>query len=285
MPSRLAVVFALFAAGLCAQGSGAGKAAPAKSGKPGSKAKAGQQADAAAPKSQKPAKDDPVTAKDPVIVAIDKFAKQKVSTKRADWKTSLPAPPPVEFRPDAEYFWHVETTEGLLVIKLFPDTAPRHSASVLYLARVGFYDGLQFPRIVKGFMAQGGSPLNSTAGNAGYTLDGEFAKPRLHDVPGLLSAANSGAPNTDGSQFFLTFVPTPHLDGKHTVHGQVVDGLPVLAALEACGVERDGDKLPKTPAIVASWVRVATLAKPTQPASTEPQPTPKKSAKAAPAPQ
>lgn len=259
LQNRFAIVFALLAVGLVAQGTGTGKTDPSKAGgKPTSKAKANQKAPAdAAPKSKKPAKDDPVTAKDPVVVAIDKFAKQKVSTKRADWKTALPAPPTVEFAPGAEYFWHVETTEGLLVVKLFTDTAPKHCTSVLYLARIGFYDGLQFPRIVKGFMAQGGSPLNSTAGNAGYTLDGEFDKPRQHDVPGLLSAANSGAPNTDGSQFFLTFVPTPHLDGKHTVHGQVVDGQKVLAALEACGVERDGDKLPKTPAIVASWVRVA----------------------------
>ncbi|MCA8965236.1 MAG: peptidylprolyl isomerase [Planctomycetes bacterium] len=207
--------------------------------------------------SLKPAKDDPVTAKDKAIVTIDKFAKKKVSTKRADWKTALPAPPELEFTAERDYFWHVQTTKGVLVVRLFPDTAPKHVASAIYLARTGFYDGLQFPRILKGFMAQGGSPLNSTAGNAGYTLDGEFDKPRKHEAAGTLSAANSGAPNTDGSQFFLTFVPTPHLDGKHTVYGQVVEGLEVLKAIEACGVEKDGDALPETPAIVATWIRVA----------------------------
>ena len=211
--------------------------------------------------SEKPAKDDPVTAKDPAIVAIDKFAKKKVSTKRADWKSALPAPPELTFAPDMDYFWHVQTDKGTLVVRLFPDTAPKHVASTVYLARVGFYDDLKFPRILKGFMAQGGSPLNSTAGNAGYTLDGEFGTPRKHDAPGMLSAANSGAPNTDGSQFFLTFVATPHLDGKHTVYGQVVEGQKVLEALEACGVEKDGDPLPQTPGIVATWIRVAVRAK------------------------
>ncbi len=207
--------------------------------------------------SLKPAKDDAVTTKDKAIVAIDKFAKKKVSTKRADWKSALPAPPTLEFTAGFDYFWHVQTTKGLMVVRLFPDTAPKHVASAIYLSRIGFYDGLQFPRILKGFMAQGGSPLNSTAGNAGYTLDGEFDKPRQHDAAGSLSAANSGSPNTDGSQFFLTFVATPHLDGKHTVYGRVVEGLEVLAAIEACGVEKDGDPLPETPAIVATWIRVA----------------------------
>jgi cyclophilin family peptidyl-prolyl cis-trans isomerase len=229
-----------------------------KKAKDADKAKAEQPAK---PVSAKPAKDDAVTAKDPAIVAIDKFAKKKVSTKRNDWKSTLPAPPEVPFAEGFDYFWHVETTKGTLVVKLFWDTAPKHCASVAYLSRIGFYDGLQFPRVLKGFMAQGGSPLNTTAGNAGYTLDGEFDKPRKHDAPGMLSAANSNAPNTDGSQFFLTFVPTPHLDGKHTVHGQVVEGMDTLKAIEACGVDKDGEPLKETPAILATWLRVAATPK------------------------
>lgn len=206
----------------------------------------------------KPVKDDATTAKDPAIVAIDNFRKAKISTKRADWKSSLPAPPAeVPFAADRDYFWHVETDQGLLVIRLDPEAAPRHVASTIHLARAGFYDGLTFPRILKGFMAQGGSPTNTTSGNAGYTLDHEFADDRKHDAPGVLSAANAGKPNTDGSQFFLTFVPTPHLDGKHTVYGRVVEGLDTLQAIEACGVEKDGDPLPRTPSIVRTWIRVA----------------------------
>ncbi len=203
--------------------------------------------------------DDRVTARDPAIKAIDKFIKKKVSTRRKDWKSTMRRPPEREFSPKHDYFWQVETDQGPLKIRLFPDVAPRHVESTIYLARAGFYDGLTFPRVLEHFMAQGGSPHNTTGGNAGYTLDHEFSKDRLHDKPGTLSAANSGEPNTDGSQFFLTFVPTPHLDGKHTVYGQVVEGLETLEKIEACGVEpdKDGQKLEREPKIVRSRITVS----------------------------
>jgi peptidylprolyl isomerase len=207
-----------------------------------------------------PPKDDKVTAKDPAIVAIDKFRKAKVNTQRADWKTTLPAPPELKFTAQRDYLWQVRTSVGELTIRLLPAAAPRHVASTIYLARCGFYDGLRFPRILKGFMAQGGSPLNTQAGNAGYTLDHEFCDGEKHDGPGVLSAANGNAPNTDGSQFFLTFAATPHLDGHHTVFGRVVAGLDVLQALEARGVDKDGDPLPDPPAILCSWIVVAPAA-------------------------
>lgn len=214
--------------------------------------------EAKAPAKPAAPKDDPKTAKDPVIVAIDKFRKAQVSTKRADWKTALPAPPVVTFDPARDYLWHLETSKGTLTVTLLPDAAPRHVTSVIYLARCGFYDELQFPRILKGFMAQGGSPTNTQSGNAGYAMDGEFLTGQKHDRPGAVSAANSGQPNTDGSQFFLTFVPCPHLDGKHTVHGFVTAGTEVLAAIEACGVEAKDDGKPPSEvvSIVRSWVTV-----------------------------
>lgn len=224
---------------------------PAKTEKP---AKADKNADkAVAPK------DDAVTAKDPVIVAIDKFVKAKVGKKREDWKTAMPRPPEVKFAADRDYLWHVETTKGEVVVRLLPQKAPRHVESTIYLARAGFYDGLVFPRVLKGFMAQGGSPTNTQSGNAGYTLDHEFSDEK-HDGPGVLSAANSGQPNTDGSQFFLTFVATPHLDGKHTVFGRVVQGLDVLKVIEACGVEKDGEVMSDPPGIVRAWITVAEAA-------------------------
>jgi peptidyl-prolyl cis-trans isomerase B (cyclophilin B) len=208
------------------------------------------------PTKVEPIKDDAKTAKDPAIVAIDKFKKAKVSTKAADWRTRLPAPPAVTFDPARQYRWHLETSVGSLVVTLLPEAAPKHVTSVVYLARCGFYDGLVFPRVLKGFMAQGGSPTNDQSGDAGYRMDGEFATGQKHDKPGALSAANSG-PGTDGSQFFLTFVPTPHLDGKHTVHGFVTDGLETtLKALEAKGVEKDGDPLPEKVTIVRTWITV-----------------------------
>ncbi|MBM4059608.1 MAG: peptidylprolyl isomerase [Planctomycetes bacterium] len=212
------------------------------------------------PKAGKPAgpvKEDPLTAKDPVVVALDKFRKDKVSTKRADWKTALPAPPLQTFDGKRDYRWHVETDKGTLTVLLLPEAAPMHVTSVIYLARCGFYDGLGFPRILKGFMAQGGSPTNTTSGNAGYTMDGEFLTGAKHDREGTLSAANSGQPNTDGSQFFLTFVPTPHLDGKHTVHGYVTEGLEVLRAIEACGTDQDGQAPRESVTIVRTWITVA----------------------------
>lgn len=234
---------------------------PAQGGKPpkGDKAKAEKAAKAA----PTPPKDDPQTAKDPVIVAIDKFRKAKVSQKRDDWKTSLPAPPQQKFDGKRDYLWHVETNQGLLVIRLLPEAAPMHVTSTIYLARCGFYDGLTFPRILKGFMAQGGSPTNTQSGNAGYAMDGEFLTNQKHDAPGMLSAANSGAPNTDGSQFFLTFVPTPHLDGKHTVYGATVQGLDVLAKIEACGVAQDGQPPTETVRIERTWITVVDKPAPT----------------------
>ncbi len=202
-----------------------------------------------------PVKDDAKTAKDPVIVAIDKLKKAKVSTKSADWKTHLPEPPAVTFDPARKYLWHLDTSVGAMTVTLLPEAAPKHVASVIWLARCGFYDGLTFPRVVKGFMAQGGSPTDTTAGDAGYKLDGEFASGQKHDKAGALSAANSG-PGTDGSQFFLTFVPTPHLDGKHTVHGFVTEGMATLKAIEERGAEKDGDAPREKVTITRSWITV-----------------------------
>ena len=214
-----------------------------------------------APKAPKAPKDDDKTKKDPVIRAIDKFTKAKVSTKSKSWRTSLPAPPAQKFDAAVQYLWHLETTVGSMVVTLLPEAAPKHVTSVIYLSRCGFYDGLEFPRVLKGFMAQGGSPTNDQSGNAGYSMDGEFLTDQKHDKPGALSAANSG-PGTDGSQFFLTFVPTPHLDGKHTVHGFVTTGLETLKAIEALGVEQDGEPLTKKVTILCSWITVIDAPKP-----------------------
>jgi cyclophilin family peptidyl-prolyl cis-trans isomerase len=109
-----------------------------------------------------------------------------------------------------------------------------HVSNFIYLTRLGFYDGVPFHRVITGFMAQGGCPLGTGTGNPGYGFGGEFSETVKHDTPGLLSMANAG-PGTDGSQFFLTFVPTPWLDGKHTIFGKVVEGMDTLKKLEAAG--------------------------------------------------
>jgi cyclophilin family peptidyl-prolyl cis-trans isomerase len=100
---------------------------------------------------------------------------------------------------------------------------------------MGFYDGIVFHRVITKFMAQGGCPLGNGSGGPAYGFNGEFSPTVKHNRPGLLSMANTGQPNSDGSQFFLTFVPTPWLDGKHTLFGEVVSGMDVLKALEAKG--------------------------------------------------
>jgi cyclophilin family peptidyl-prolyl cis-trans isomerase len=96
--------------------------------------------------------------------------------------------------------------QGPIDVKLLPDVTPMHASSTIYLTRLGYYDGLAFHRVIPGFMAQGGCPLGTGTGGPGYEYDGEFSPTVKHDKPGILSMANRG-PGTDGSQFFLTFVP------------------------------------------------------------------------------
>jgi cyclophilin family peptidyl-prolyl cis-trans isomerase len=128
----------------------------------------------------------------------------------------------------------MQTNKGPIKIELMPDVAPMHVTSFIYLSRMGFYDGLKFHRVITGFMAQGGCPLGTGTGGPGYKYAGEFSADVKHDTGGLLSQANAG-PGTDGSQFFLTFVPTAWLDGKHTIYGKVVEGMDTLKKLEAAG--------------------------------------------------
>ena len=120
-----------------------------------------------------------------------------------------------------------------------PANAPMHASSTIYLARLGFYDGLKFHRIIPGFMAQGGDPRGNGSGNPGYEYSGEFIdKSVKHSLPGLLSMANAG-PGTDGSQFFLTFVPTPWLNALHTLIGKLVEGFQPLTFIQNAG-SKDG---------------------------------------------
>lgn len=172
---------------------------------------------------------------DAALAAIDKqIADKKVDKTKDDWKTSLTKPEIVKFTDKKNYFWNLKTNKGSIKIKLMPAVAPMHVTSTIYLTRLGFYDGIIFHRVINGFMAQGGDPLGVGRGGPGYKYDGEFSPEAKHDKAGILSMANAG-PGTDGSQFFLTFGPTPHLNGKHTVFGELVDGMDTLKALEKCG--------------------------------------------------
>ncbi len=113
-----------------------------------------------------------------------------------------------QFDANKDYFWILETNKGNIKIKLMPNVAPMHVTSTMFLTEKGFYDGTMFHRVIPGFMAQGGDPLGTGTGGPGYKYAGEFNANVKHDRPFLVSMANAG-PNTDGSQFFITFVPTP----------------------------------------------------------------------------
>lgn len=114
----------------------------------------------------------------------------------------------------------LNTTKGQINIELFPDKAPTTVANFVNLASRGFYDDLFFHRVIDNFMIQGGCPNGDGRGGPGYRFEDEFHKDLVHDEPGKLSMANAG-PNTNGSQFFITHVETPWLDGKHAVFGEV----------------------------------------------------------------
>jgi len=172
---------------------------------------------------------------DKAISAIDAFiAEQSVDKQQSGWKSNLTKPPQVEFSSGSTYFWNLETNKGNIKVELYADSAPMHVSSTIYLTRLGFYDDVVFHRVISGFMAQGGDPTGTGGGGPGYSYAGEFDSDRKHNKPGMLSMANAG-PNTDGSQFFLTFVKTPHLNGKHTVFGGVVDGMDTVDDLEKSG--------------------------------------------------
>lgn len=193
---------------------------------------------------------------DPAIEkAEDLITEQSIDKTKADWKTQLNKPPLLTFTEDKDYFWELQTTQGNLTIKLFSDTAPMHVSSTIYLTKLGFYDDLIFHRVIPGFMAQGGDPIGNGSGNPGYKYDGEFDGDIGHGEAGMLSMANAG-PGTDGSQFFLTFKPTPFLNGKHTVFGQIITGLEdTLANIEALGSRRGKTK--EEVKIIKATIRIA----------------------------
>ena len=173
---------------------------------------------------------------DNALSAIDEFiAAQSADTSGDRWRTRLAQPPQADFDAGSTYFWDLETNVGSLHVQLMPDVAPMHVSSTIYLTRLGFYDGLIFHRVIMGFMAQGGCPLGSGSGGPGYEYAGEFDPSVSATTDPACSAWRTQGPGTDGSQFFLTFVPTPWLDDNHTIFGEVVDGKDTLLQLERGG--------------------------------------------------
>jgi peptidyl-prolyl cis-trans isomerase A (cyclophilin A) len=163
---------------------------------------------------------------------------------------------------DAGTYAHVETSEGSFTIRLFAEEAPKTVANFVGLAegtrewidpatgekkQEPFYDGVIFHRVINGFMIQGGDRLGVGTGGPGYRFEDEFHQGLRHDRAGILSMANAG-PNTNGSQFFITLAPTPHLDNRHSVFGEVVEGLEIVQRIGAVPTGRQ-DR-PVTPVVM-----------------------------------
>ncbi len=142
------------------------------------------------------------------------------------WST----PPAMQIDPQKKYKARMETDKGTMVIELFADRTPKTVNSFVFLAREGYYEDVIFHRVIANFMVQGGDPTGTGTGGPGYKFGDEFHPSLRHDKQGILSMANAG-PGTNGSQFFITHGPTPHLDNRHSVFGQVVEGLDVLMSI------------------------------------------------------
>jgi cyclophilin family peptidyl-prolyl cis-trans isomerase len=145
--------------------------------------------------------------------------------------TQWSKPPEMAIDPKKSYTATLHTEKGDIIIRLFTDKTPRTVNNFVFLSQQGFYNGTIFHRVIANFMAQGGDPTGSGRGGPGYDFKDEFHPSLKHDKAGILSMANAG-PNTNGSQFFITHVPTPWLDNKHSVFGEVTKGMDVLLAIQ-----------------------------------------------------
>jgi peptidylprolyl isomerase/peptidyl-prolyl cis-trans isomerase B (cyclophilin B) len=166
--------------------------------------------------------------------------------------------------PTKIYLATFKVAQGEIKVQLFADKAPITVNNFIFLAQAGFYNGTTFHRVLADFMAQGGDPTGTGSGGPGYQFEDEFHPDLTFAEPGLLAMANSG-PGTNGSQFFITFVPTPWLDFKHTIFGKVVEGFDVLKAIGL----RDPGQNPTTPGDTLMSVTIDEI-----PQSLLPEPTP-----------
>jgi peptidyl-prolyl cis-trans isomerase B (cyclophilin B) len=145
-------------------------------------------------------------------------------------------PPAITIDPKTSYTVTMNTNKGDIVLELYPMYAPKTVNNFVFLTQQGFYDGVTFHRVISNFVIQGGDPTGTGRGGPGYQFEDELRGNPLKHETGVISMANAG-PNTNGSQFFITHSPQPHLDGKHTVFGKVTSGMDVVNAI------RQGDQM------------------------------------------
>lgn len=152
----------------------------------------------------------------------------------------------------------LETNLGVMKLQLYDDKAPKTAKNFRDLVEKGFYDGTIFHRVIKNFMIQGGDPTGTGMGGPGYKIQDEFGPGLKHNKKGLLSMANAG-PNTGGSQFFITLVPTPHLDGRHAIFGELIEGEDVLDKIGSTKTSAGDRPVEEVKIIKASVVSKATI--------------------------
>ncbi len=172
----------------------------------------------------------------PSCTSYETPPKELSSMSQMQWSN----PPEMTIDSTKSYSATLQTENGDIILQLFATEAPFTVNNFVFLARQGYYDGVTFHRVIAGFMAQGGDPTGTGAGGPGYNFDDEVDNDLSFDRQGLLAMANAG-PGTNGSQFFITYAPTPHLTGKHTIFGEVIQGMDVALAIPPRDPQRDND--------------------------------------------
>lgn len=162
---------------------------------------------------------------------------KRTKQKQSGGKTTMAepkqweSPPEMSIDPSKIYVVNMETNRGGITLELYPEHAPKTVNNFVFLAGEGFYDGVTFHRVIRDFVIQGGDPSGTGAGGPGYRFEDETAGNPLVHAAGVISMANAG-PDTNGSQFFITHAPQPHLNGRHTVFGKVTSGMDIVLAIK-----------------------------------------------------
>ncbi len=177
-----------------------------------------------------------------IAIGLSACAPAATPTQTSGTVKQWSSPPEMTIDPNKSYTATIETAKGNIVIELLPKIAPKTVNNFVFLARAGYYDGVTFHRVLKGFMAQGGDPTGTGMGGPGYEFENETSPEVTFDGPGIVAMANAG-PDTNGSQFFITYDATPHLNGGYSIFGKVVSGLEVALSL----TERDPENNPDAP--------------------------------------
>jgi cyclophilin family peptidyl-prolyl cis-trans isomerase len=169
------------------------------------------------------------------LLALLYYQVRRDATKPPKEISSMPQmqwsnPPEMAIDPTVNYRATLQTEQGDIVLQLFAAEAPLTVNNFVFLSRHGYYDGVTFHRVIPDFMAQGGDPTGTGSGGPGYNFADEVGSGLEFDRPGLLAMANAG-PGTNGSQFFITYTPTPHLNGNHTIFGEVTQGMDIALAI------------------------------------------------------